>query len=357
MTCQFEKMPYEMLLTQTTSYSGEDKWKSYRLCYHKYLAVFPNNVYGNCQNRLPKHCLWVAGVAMENNCHWYKYLAEKKAGIPSVWDGVLEDTGDRSWVRPEIMKQFQSYVQCMHSSKIKEAVRHCIPDIKKKCESASIIAAKVLRMHVWDLDSMLTDHPDWKVVHQIRDPRAIVMSERTSGIWSSMGGRSIIEESIYACDKLLNDTLSSKLFSRDISPSKGNNISDSTDKITAFDPSSRERPTRSHPGQVLLIRYEDYADHPLGTVENVYSHVGAPVPNAVAKAIRDFTNSKDAGAMDQHRTNSSQTARNWMNKMNTLELQKINNICHNFYEAGGYVENVDLRSQRREKKIAMLLQK
>lgn len=317
MNCEFEKMPIEMFLSQTITYSGQ-KWSNYKNCINSQTHQRIPDHYRQCQSLLPTNCTRNAAVAMANHCDWYKYEAERNAGYTSVWDyfekpGSLENSS-----HTYMQNGFKNYVDCIHSRKIETAVRNCIPIVKKQCLSSSVIAAKVLRVHMWDFMSSLYEHPEWKVVHQIRDPRGVLMSQRATGILTRYSKGSIIAESSILCDKMLNDSQAFRLYNS------------------------------TYPGQLLQVKYEDYADAPVQTVAKIYSHIGENVHPNVIKEIIDLTSAKrDTGSMDQHRVNSSSTARKWTEKMTSLEKKYIDVSCRNFYKETGYPEFVKLRTKLR----------
>ena len=251
---------------------------------------------------------------MESHCHWYKYQAEISSGYESVWEYMEKPQNLNPSYDASMKQAFSRYVNCIHSPDVTSALKYCIPKIQKQCQSSSIIAAKILRVNIWNLDFILNDHPDWKVVHQIRDPRGILISQRSSGIMTKYSKGSIIAESNILCDKMLNDTRSFKLHKN------------------------------THQGQYMLVKYEDYADAPVQTAQEIYSHIGSEVNDEVILAIKELTHaSHDSGAMDQRRKNSSETARKWTTKMTSIEKKWIDKSCSDFYKESGYREDVNLR--------------
>ena len=319
MNCEFEKMPNEMLLSQTVAYSGS-KWDVYKHCLFTKTNERLPSIYRSCLEHLPYNCTQNAGIALANHCHWYKYHAEVSAGYTSVWEH-MEEPSHLDYHSHIYMKQaFDRYVQCMHSPKVTSALKYCIPKIKEQCESSSIIAAKILRLNLWSLGTILEDHSDWKVVHQIRDPRGVLISQRSSTIMTTFSRGSIIAESSILCDKMLNDTRSFKLYNS------------------------------TRPRQYMLVKYEEYADEPVEIAEKIYSHLGTEANEDVVNAILELTHaSHDSSAMDQHRKNSSETARKWTTKMTSLEKKWIDKTCFDFYTESGYPEDVKLRSESRER--------
>ena len=78
-----------------------------------------------------------------------------------------------------------------------------MPLATQQCKSSSIIATKLLRLIVDDLKIILEERPTWKLVHQVRDPRTVLISQRESHILSTNANGSITDESRVVCRKML----------------------------------------------------------------------------------------------------------------------------------------------------------
>ena len=307
-------MPNEMLISQTIAYSGP-KWNTYKYCLIDQTHQMLPSIYRFCNELLPENCTQNAGIAMESHCHWYKYRAERAAGYKSVWERIETPKDLNNTAHTYMEGAFRRYVKCMHSDIVIRAIKHCIPLAKEHCQSSPVIAAKILRVNLWNLDTIIDGHADWKVVHQIRDPRGVLVSQRASTIMTVYSEGSIISESHILCDKMLNDTRSFKLYND------------------------------SHPGQYLQVKYEDYADAPVPTVKHIYSHIGSDVNERLVNAIIDLTSAKnDSSPMDQYRKNSSATARKWTTKITSIEKKWIDKTCSDFYKETGYPEYVKLNT-------------
>ena len=327
MNCDLENLPNEMFMSETVMWSGP-KWNAYRNCLSRYLLRNTSkNVnkraikfnlelqYMRCLKRLPHTCTQEAGVALENKCHLYKYQAERFAGYASIWDflGVVNPVEHHDTHRWYMQRVFTEYTKCIHSANIESGLKHCLPLATQQCKSSSIIATKLLRLNVDDLKIILKEHPPWKLVHQIRDPRAVLISQRESHIKSTNANGSITVESRVVCDKMLNDARSLKLMEQ------------------------------NNPNQTLLMKYEDYADAPIPTARKIYSHMGLSLDQTVISAITSLTNAKnDSGAMYQLRINSSATARKWMTKITRFEKGQIDQIRAMMYEVCRYPTDVSL---------------
>ncbi len=242
---------------------------------------------------------------MKHKCHLYKSKAD---GNHSVWRNTLKETLDETdSFYGYLMKVFKNYSACMHSEIFTNAVKKCIPLAEKECQSSSLVVAKILRMNMENVDKVLAENEDWKIVHQVRDPRAVLVSQRASKILTHHSGGSIITESQTLCDKMLSDIKASKKLKR------------------------------VYPDQIHLMRYEDYADNPVTTLKQVYSFIGMEINPLVIKTIKTLSNSMyDSNPMDQHRKDSGQTSRRWVTKITSREKEYIDKDCIDVYRESGY---------------------
>lgn len=324
MRCELNRLPNEMLMSETILWSGA-KWHNYRDCLSRVLLknttgrtnkrAIKFNLelqYMKCLKILPYDCIQMAGIALANQCHWYKYEAEKNGGHRSVWDLIGGPTITGNHHADKYMQNaFRKYVKCIRTQEIQSSLQHCLPEAVHQCQSSKIIAAKILRMNLGDFGTILSEHTNWKVVHQIRDPRAVLISQREIQIMSTQSNGSMTREANVVCNKILNDLRSLKQLNR-------------------FNRS-----------QVLLVKYEDYANSPISVMKKVYCHINENLSNQVISQVSTLTRSKyDSGAMYQLRINSSATARGWIGKIRIREKMQIDHRCEVLYKESGYSTHV-----------------
>ena len=65
----------------------------------------------------------------------------------------------------------------MHAPKISDAVEKCLPPVTNACKKSSFLATKILRAYMHDLEHLLLRHDDWIIVHLIRDPENVILSQ------------------------------------------------------------------------------------------------------------------------------------------------------------------------------------
>ena len=114
MNCELEKLPHEMLLSQTIANSGS-KWNTYKHCLIDETNEKLPSIYRDCLNFLPHNCTQIAGTAMESHCHWYKYQAEISSGYESVWEYMEKPQNLNPSYDTSMKQAFSRYVNCIHS--------------------------------------------------------------------------------------------------------------------------------------------------------------------------------------------------------------------------------------------------
>ena len=67
------------------------------------------------------------------------------------------------------MKQFKSCIKWQGN------LTKCLPPLINRCESSSLVAVKVIRLHMSLVKELLGADPDLRVIHLVRDPRGIVI--------------------------------------------------------------------------------------------------------------------------------------------------------------------------------------
>ena len=237
-TCQFEKVPPEILTVKTLKKSVPGVPESYKQCI--YLKGLVNKVRDDCQKQLQTKCPERVQTSLENNCHQYLEAAHgggshfNSPGFPSV----------------------NSYRQCIQG--IQARFVPCLDDLKRACLLKKVKGAKILRSHLDFTEELMKDFPNLKVVHLLRDPRAILNSRRKSDLQVAYKS-SIIEEAKYLCQNMLHDMQLYKQLKH------------------------------KYPDIYLQIRYEDFANSPMQVLQGLYRHFEMSLPDYVQRFIFNVT--------------------------------------------------------------------
>lgn len=149
--------------------------------------------------------------------------------------------------------------------------------------------------------------PNVKIIHQLRDPRGTVTSRRSN---SRLAYTDIQKEAKLLCRKMAQDI------------------------------SERHALEAKYPGVFLQTRYEDLADNPAEILQKIYEHIDEPVPQELLENMQTHTqadNQRSRGGFGTFRTNSSATARAWMDKLTSDEKDVLDTACRDVFDIIGYM--------------------
>lgn len=76
--------------------------------------------------------------------------------------------------RVKDVKAFAAYKGCMRDLRYK--LEACIPLIKSPCKTLNVRATKTVRLNMETAEYMFKQFTNFRVVHLIRDPRAVALS-------------------------------------------------------------------------------------------------------------------------------------------------------------------------------------
>ena len=178
----------------------------------------------------------------------------------------------------------------------------CGGHLEKGCKSAKIVALKSVRLTMADVDVLLRQDQDIKIIHFLRDPRGIVASRAKVGLLSEQSFSNKALESKMLCDLLRRD-------------------------IT-----KRKQLELQYPGTFMALTYEDFVEHPIELAEAVYRHIGRPMPPLVSLWLYNSTHSQtDDGSFETSRKNATATAHSWKSTVTKQELHEIGLFCTDLY--------------------------
>ena len=120
----------------------------------------------------------------------------------------------------------------------------CIEKLHVPCVTSQLMVVKALRLTMEMISRVLSDDPHLKLVYLVRDPRGIVVSRKTVQYLSQVFEANMESEALLLCPKITRD------------------YEGYLNLKARF------------PDRVLLLRYEDAADHPQETVDRVYKFIG-----------------------------------------------------------------------------------
>ncbi|OWF43860.1 carbohydrate sulfotransferase 2-like [Mizuhopecten yessoensis] len=177
----------------------------------------------------------------------------------------------------------------------------CPKKYLSQCSKRKSIVSKVPRLSLSLASTLLDTISHLKIIHLLRDPRAI-MNSRTNLKWTPVPGGALS-----LCNKMTDDYLESvKLKTK-------------------------------YPGRLYTVFYEDLATHPLETFKNIFNFAGYKISaNDHLHLAQRTASSKRSSPGNTYCRNSSSVAFAWKNRINNIVLNETNKACSNLYRLLGY---------------------
>jgi hypothetical protein len=209
-----------------------------------------------------------------------------------------------------------NYRKCMQLCRVRAV--HCLPSLTALCESSPLRALKPVRFPMKAAEKLLEYRPEVKIVHNLRDPRGVVISRHNTS-------RSF--QAVYAGASLTKNPKESKhdivkeaqLFCRN-----------------AFtDAKLFQTLKSSQPHSLMQVIYENYAMKPTDTAIEVYNFLGLSIPYEVMSWLDN--NTKSLMKNQQTTRNSTETSSRWQHIITAEQRYVISNTCHDLIHLIGDV--------------------
>ena len=178
----------------------------------------------------------------------------------------------------------------------------CIKMFENKCSSAKISVLKEVRLSMQAVEEIILKIPDIFIVYQVRDPRGIWLSRRTTHARD--------HPIRPLCEQMFNDH----------------------NMYTELN--------RKFPGVFLKVKYEEFAEDPIKHASDIYSHIGEKLTDDLQRYIKSITHNTDSIKEYAHnvdRMDSSQTAHAWMTKVDTDTINQMTRDCHAYLDIDKYL--------------------
>ena len=175
-------------------------------------------------------------------------------------------------------------------------IPRCLPFLIKPCRQSQVRAVKVIRMSMQQAGQLLALDPDVQILHLIRDPRGMLLSQKRVGDINNWNN--IKAEANHRCSRILKD------------------IEESAALVSTF------------PGRVLSVRYEDIAEHPVLSTNLMYKWLGLDMTDQLKEYITNTTHgSADGCAICTVRKNATWTAYRWKEVLDWRSISVIQQQC------------------------------
>ena len=210
----------------------------------------------------------------------------------------------------EDKQRLNAFVDChMCKAKARFILANCMDTIESTCKRARLIALKVIRSRMKDLEMLIQRIPDIHVLYYTRDPRAMVVSRLSLPfpLVFSSDERSVTAESKILCHRMWEDIKAKKLLER------------------------------KYPGSITTIRYEDFVQDFSGTIEFVFSQMKHNQSQRLWRWIlRKRTADADDKPFSTFRGNSCENISKWKTKVSVSQEMEMNRHCHKVLLELGY---------------------
>ena len=168
----------------------------------------------------------------------------------------------------------------------------CVKHLSQACTDAQVRAVKTIRLRMEDVQRLLTLDPTVKVILYMRDPRASIMSQLAIN-----QALKVSQEARRRCTEMQNDLVDFELVNK------------------------------THPENVIFLRYEDLAMEPQKTVNTVYKFLGQKVPGNVQRWLSKNTQAERSNGPYGTKRNSTQAMNGWRKLIKPNQQSLIEKAC------------------------------
>jgi len=179
------------------------------------------------------------------------------------------------------------------------------PTVRKRgmrCRSSNPRVVKTIRLRRAALEPWV-HKSNIKVVHLVRDPRAIINSVSKRSVWSNL-----LKNATFQCARMLDDMQLEKSLPKE---------------------------------RYVRVRYEDLVDKTENTLEAIYSHLGLLWTEHIRKVIWSHTHAENVTGTNGHGYYNTFRSSNfahdsWKRKLARSQVSAIEAGCKEFMERAGY---------------------
>lgn len=191
----------------------------------------------------------------------------------------------------------------------------CISILQKACVEANSRTYKTIRLHTVSVSYLLKRLPSLKVIHLVRDPRAILHSQLMVNLTQSDRNH-FRSFSRRFCGRMLEDIRNVKLL------------------------------TVKYQGRIQRLVYENLAMNPIEVSKSIYIFLSAQFTRKVKENVDSLTTGPIVRCeYCTRRGNSTYNAFKWMKNITSVYLNIIDKNCLEVYREVGYSGNKFLRNK------------
>ena len=232
---------------------------------------------------------------------WKRHLrgtCEDRFGASATKQQQCRDGLAAGWEAPgltdSVSVAVKGYATCV--DELRRVYDQCSPHMVDMCASSGLLTAKTVRLTMASVELMLDTMPNLRVLHLIRDPRAVALSRMIDSTYRAKRstGKPVREAALY-CDSVVRDIV------------------------------IRQRIERRRPGTVLQVLYDELVADPQRIVANIYSFLNETIP----ASVRDWLAKSSSGSGNPEK--SLQIAEKWQHKLSYRTAQSIGVACRQLF--------------------------
>lgn len=216
--------------------------------------------------------------------------------------------------------EHDTYFNCIQEHRMRSAlirnVDKCLHILQEQCRIAKSRAYKTIRLSMASVGTLLERLPSLKVVHLIRDPRAILQSQLVEGLASKIKFSDI---SKVTCRQIHSDVIDMKSL------------------------------LVKYPGRLQRLVYENLAVHPIEVSKKLYNFLNARFDENVESFVKYLTTGPVSNCnYCTKRGNSSYNAFKWLKTIKPTYHRIVDQHCREVYKEIGYrqLSFIDLKSRK-----------
>ena len=186
---------------------------------------------------------------------------------------------------------FGDYARCIETQRLR--AYECEHSLAEVCRTAQFRSLKVVRAEMRSIKFLMKANPNIKIIHLIRDPRAILALENTEESSRSFyAGSDKIKEIHLYCRRLLNDIL------------------------------LRQELEKLYPNQFKEVIFDQFRRDAIKQTRSIYEFLNLDFTKYLEVTLNLTLANTNAGAL----------SRDWENKLKQTELSKVKSECSSVFK-------------------------
>lgn len=176
--------------------------------------------------------------------------------------------------------------------------KKCTDLLRKNCLQSKYVVIKTIRSPLHWLYELMEEIPNMKIIHLVRDPRAVLVSQHQFGECAQPNG------GMPGCSKFLCSSME--------------------DDVTTFNMFEK-----LFPGRVTRVKYEDLATDPVATTRSLYNSIDLEFTSQTENLVINMTMAglNSTHVLDTVRPNSRDMVDKWRTQINDRNLDIVQTIC------------------------------